>query len=68
MATWRRMQIDLYLSPAIKLNTKWIKEFTNIPDTMNLIEEKVGSSIELIDTKKRLSEQDINNTDTKNNN
>lgn len=68
MATWRRMQIDLYLSPDIKLNTKWIKEFTNIPDTMNLIEEKVGSSIELIDTKKRLSEQDINNTDTKNNN
>ena len=44
------MKIDPYLSPCTKLKSKWIKDLNIKPDTLNLIEEKVGKSLELIDT------------------
>ena len=44
------MKIDPYLSPCTKLNSKWIKDFNIKPDTPNLIDEKVGKSLEFIGT------------------
>jgi hypothetical protein len=44
------MKINLFLSPCIKLNSKWIKDLNIKPDTLNLIKEKVGKSLELIGT------------------
>ena len=44
------MKIDLCLSPCTNLKSKWIKNVTIKPDTWNLIEEKVGKSLELIGT------------------
>ena len=44
------MKIDLYLSPCTELKSKWIKDLNIKPDTLNLIEEKVGKNLELIDT------------------
>ena len=44
------MQIDFYISPVTKLKSKWIKYLNIKPDTLNLIEEKVRNSFELIDT------------------
>jgi hypothetical protein len=44
------MQIDLYLSPCTKLKSKWITDLNIKPDILNLIEEKVGNSLELTDT------------------
>ena len=45
------MKIDPYLSPCIKLKSEWIKDLNNIkPATLNLIEEKVGSTLEHIGT------------------
>ena len=44
------MKIDPYLSPCTKLKSKWIKDLNIKPDTLNLIEEKVGKSLELIGT------------------
>jgi hypothetical protein len=44
------MKIDPYLSPCTKLKSKWIKDFNIKPDTVNLIEEKVGKSLELFGT------------------
>jgi hypothetical protein len=38
------MKIDSYLSPWTKLKCKWIKGL-NIPDTLNLVEDKVGNSL-----------------------
>jgi hypothetical protein len=46
----RRRKIDPYLSPCTKLKSKWIKDLNIKPDTLNLIEEKVGNSLELIGT------------------
>jgi hypothetical protein len=42
----RRMQIDPFLSPCTKLKSKWIKELHIKPETLKLVEEKVGISLE----------------------
>ena len=41
-----RMQIHPFLSPCTKLNSKWVKELHVKPETLKLIEEKVGKSLE----------------------
>jgi hypothetical protein len=40
------MQIDPFLSPCTKLKSKWIKDLCIRPETLKLIEEKVGKSLE----------------------
>jgi hypothetical protein len=45
-----KMKIEPYLSPCSNLKSKWIKDLNIKPDTLNLIEEKVGKSLELIGT------------------
>ena len=42
----RRMEIDSFLSPCTKLKSKWTKELHILPETLKLIEEKVGKSLE----------------------
>ena len=44
------MKIDPHLSPCTKLKSKWIKDLNIKPDALNLIEEKMGNSLELIGT------------------
>ena len=44
--TCRRMGIDPFLSPCTKVKSKWIKEFHIKPETLKLIEEKVGKTLE----------------------
>jgi hypothetical protein len=44
------MKIDPYLSTCTKLKSKWVKDLNIKPDTLNLIEGKVGKSLELIGT------------------
>jgi hypothetical protein len=41
---YRRIQINPFLSPCTKLKLMWIKDLCIKPDTLNLIEEKVGKS------------------------
>jgi hypothetical protein len=41
----RRIQIDPFLSPCKKLKCKWIKECHIKPETLKLIEKKVGKSL-----------------------
>lgn len=45
----------------------WIKDLNIRPGTLNLIEEKMGNSLELIGTGKTLSEQNVDGTDTQTN-
>jgi hypothetical protein len=44
------MKIDPHLSPCTKLKSKWVKDLNIKPDMLNLTEEKVGKSLELIGT------------------
>ena len=46
------MQIDPCLSSFTTLKFKWTKDFNLRPDTLNLIEEKVRNSVELVGTGK----------------
>jgi hypothetical protein len=46
----RKMKIDPFLSPCTKLKSKWSRDLNIKPDTLNLIEEKVGKNLELIGT------------------
>jgi hypothetical protein len=43
-SAYRKMQINPFLSPCTKLKSKWIKVLHIKPDTLKLIEEKVGKS------------------------
>jgi hypothetical protein len=40
------MRIDPFLSPCTKVKSKWIKELHIKPETVKLIEEKIGKSLE----------------------
>jgi hypothetical protein len=46
----RRMKIDPFLSPYTKLKSKWIKNLYIKPETLILIEEKVGESLQHMGT------------------
>jgi hypothetical protein len=40
------MRIDPFLTPCTKVKSEWIKELHVKPETLKLIEEKVGKSLE----------------------
>jgi hypothetical protein len=44
------MRIDPFLSHCTKVKSKWIKELHIKPETMKLIEEKVGKSLKDMST------------------
>jgi hypothetical protein len=46
-----RMQIDPFLSPCTKVKSKWINELHIKPETLKLIEKKVGKSLEDMGTR-----------------
>ena len=46
------MLINLFLSPCTKLKSKWIKNLHVKAETLNLIEAKVGKSLEHMGTGK----------------
>jgi hypothetical protein len=48
------MRIDPFLSPYTKLKSKWIKELHIKPETLKLIEEKVGKSLEDMGTGEKI--------------
>nr|AAQ91021.1 LRRGT00065 [Rattus norvegicus] len=48
----RRKQIDPCLSPCTKLKSKWVKDLHIKPDTLKLIEEKLGKHLEHMGTGK----------------
>jgi hypothetical protein len=48
LSVCRKMKIDPYLFSCTKLKPKWIKDLNK--NTLKLIEEKVGKSLELIGT------------------
>ena len=62
------MQIDPLLDPHTKLKSKWIKELHIKPETLKLIEEKVGKSLEDMGTGEKIPEQNSNGLCCKNEN
>ena len=48
MLACRRMQINPYLSPCIKLKSNWIKDLNIKQDILNLVGEKMRNNFEHI--------------------
>jgi hypothetical protein len=52
----RRMRIDPFLSPFTKVKYKWIKELHIKPETLKLIEEKVGKKPQIFGHRAKIPE------------
>ena len=50
MWTCGRQQIDPSLLPCTKIKSKWMKDLNINPATLNILEDKVGNTLELIGT------------------
>ena len=65
-ATCKKMKLEHFFTPYIKINSKWIKDLHVRPETMKLLEENIGRTLDDINQSKILYDPPPRVTEIKN--
>jgi hypothetical protein len=48
LSAYKKLKLDPCLSPCTSINSKWIKDLNNRPETLKLVQKRAGNTLEVI--------------------